>query len=88
MAHVREESALGPARLLRGLFGSQEFVLSPLTMDDLHFQLVRAGLQFIIRALQRTVSKLNLGKHGIETVDQPSDFIAVESSGTNLIVLV
>ena len=61
VAHIREERALGAASLLRSLLCSEQFFLSALAMDNLHFQLMRACLKFIVGALQRRVTQLDFG---------------------------
>ena len=57
-------------------------------MDNLHFQFVRAGLKFIIGTLQRTVPKLNFRQHGVEAVDEPSNFVTIKSGRSNFVILV
>src|SRR5260370_29017110 len=57
-------------------------------MGNLFFQFSRSCLQLIISASQCCVPVLDVGQHGVETIDETTDLVRVRFDRPNLIVLV
>ena len=69
MTHVCEKCAFGAVGFLGGVFCLKQLFLCLFALEYFFLQLLRPGLQLAIGALQRRVSLLDFGQHGVESVD-------------------
>ena len=44
--------------------------------------------QFVVRGAQRPIPLLNFREHGVESIDQPADFVAIRLRGAHFIILI
>src|ERR1700682_3938676 len=88
MAHICEKCAFGAAGFLGHVLCLEQLFLRLLAVRNLFFQLSRSCLQLIISASQCCIPVLDVGQHGVKTVDETTDLVSVTFDRPNLIVLV
>ena len=88
MAHICKKRTLGAVGFFCRVLRLEQLFLRLFALKYFFLQLLRPGLQLTIGALQRGIPLLDFGEHGVESIDQPADFVAICFDSPDSVILV